>query len=94
MSTVDMKPADGVCLVPDPFQCHQPFSDRVAVEGPDTVAKESVRAGVDHVVLDGWEVDHALVLVAGDCQISDEHYLVSVQRSAVNLIGLRQDCLL
>ena len=52
-SAVDMELAEGVCLVSDPFQDREPFGDRVAVEGPDTVAEESIGVGIDHVVPDG-----------------------------------------
>ena len=79
----------GVLLVFDPFEGREPFDDGVTVEGPDTMAEESVRAGVDHVVPDGWKVDHALVLVTGDRQVSNQSHLVSVEQPAVNLIGPR-----
>ena len=87
MVAVDVEPAQGVLLVLDPFEGGEPFDDRMAVEGSDAMAKETVRLRVNHIVLDGRQIDHPSVLVAGDPQIGNQGHLVSVERSAVNLIG-------
>ena len=50
---MNIEPAKGVLLVLDPLQCCELLGDGVTVKGPDAVAEESVRPGVDHVVPKG-----------------------------------------
>ena len=52
-TAVNMEPVDGVCLVFDSPKGGEPFVLHVAVEGPDTMAKKSIRAGIDHVIPNG-----------------------------------------
>ena len=51
------------------------------------MAEKTIRPGVNHIVPDGREVDHSSVLVTGDHQVGDQSHLVSVERSAVNLVS-------
>ena len=84
---MDVKPVEGVLFVFDPLEGHEPFNDGVTVEGPDTVAEKTVGVGVDHIVLDGWQVDHSSIFVAGDRQVGDQRYLMSVEWSTVDLVS-------
>ena len=84
---MNVKPAKGVLFVLNPLQGHKPFRDRVLVEGSDAVAEETIGARVDHVISEGRQVDHSPVLVVGDRQIGDQHHLVLVEWSTVNLVG-------
>ena len=59
----------------------------MSVQGPDAVSEESVGPGVDHVVLESRQVDHSPVFVIGDRQVSYQRHLVSVEWTAVNLVG-------
>ena len=47
----------------------------------------SAKMGVDHIVLDGWQVDHSSIFVAGDRQVGDQRYLMSVEWSTVDLVS-------
>ena len=94
MVAVDVEPAQGVLLVLDPFERGEPFNDWVAVEGPDAVAEKSIRVRVDHIISNGQEVDHSSVLIAGDCQIGNQHHLMLIKRPTVDLVSPRKNCLL
>ena len=86
-AAVNKKPVYGVCLVFDSPKGGDPFILCVVIEGLDAVAKKSIGVGVDHIVLHGQQVDHASIFIISDHQIGDEHHLVVVQRTTVNLIG-------
>ena len=54
----DLELVGGIHLVLDPFQGHQPFGNGMVQKGVNTMTKQAVGPGVDHVILDHREIDH------------------------------------